>query len=997
MSFDDLPPDPDEPARPGPVAARRSNRGRVLLLTLGTLAVLAVLFYIFTGLYTDLLWYRSAGNGFALVFQTELKLRLLMFVVFGALMAAAVAINCWIAYRTRPAFRGISAEQQGLDRYRVAIDPFRRVLVILVAGLLGLITGASAASEWQTALAFFNSQPFRQNDVQFGLDLSFFAFRLPFWRFLVGFGFGVVVVSLIAAVLVHYLYGGLRLQTPGEKTTPAARAHIAVLLGLFVLMKAASYWYDRYDLVVKDGPRISGGTYTDINAILPAKLILFVIAIICALLFFATVVTRNWLAPALGFGLLVVSAVVIGGIYPFFVQQFQVKPSEPDKEAPYISRNIAATLQAYQLDDIDKQDYSGKADTSQVTGTLPTVRNVRLIDPAVVSPTFTALQQLRGFYAFPDTLDVDRYQLADSQGQVSSREAVVAVRELNPSAIPQHNFANDHTVYTHGQGFVAAYGNQYDSTGSPSFFEQNIPTQGPLTLTPEGGRVYFGENSPDYSIVGAPSGSTPVEFDYNDANNNAVDNTYQGKGGVPMGSLFGRILFATKFGETNILLSDRVNSDSRILWNRDPRDRVQAVAPWLTIDGDAYPAVVDGRVLWVIDGYTTSNDYPYSQRTQLGEATADSISSSSSAIQSQPQDQVNYIRNSVKATVDAYDGTVTLYQWDQDDPVLKVWMQAFPGTVVPYDKIPDSVRAHIRYPEDFFKVQRDLYAKYHISDPKSFYSGQDFWNVPDDPTKSGSGEPQPPYYLTLQMPDQSEPSFSLTTTFAPINRTQLAAFMAVDADDGPDYGRIRVLVLPKSTNVPGPVQIQTQFESDTVISSQLTLLRNGGSQVIFGNLLSLPVAGSMIYVEPVYVRAAAGTTYPLLRKILVGFNGKTVMDDTLAEALSQVLSTSTDNGGGTNGGGTNGGGTNGGGTNGGGTGTGTISAQLAQAIADVAQAEKDAEAAFKAGDWTAYGEAQARLSASIQRATQLAAQAAANPSTKPSPSASGSPSPTPSG
>jgi uncharacterized membrane protein (UPF0182 family) len=983
VSFN-LPPDPDDSSAASAPLPPRRTRSRALVLTLVVLALLVIVFWIFTGLYTDLLWYRSVGtqaDGFSLVFQTQLKIRLLMFVVFGGLMAAAVAVNCWLAYRARPAFRGISAEQQGLDRYRVAIDPYRRVLVILAAGVLGLITGGSAASEWQTALAFFNSQPFNSKDTQFGLDLSFYAFRLPFWRFLVGFGFGIVLVSLVAALLVHYLYGGLRLQTPGDKTTPWARAHIAVLLGLFVLMKAAAYWFDRYELVVKDGPRISGGTYTDINAVLPAKLILFCIAIICALLFFATVVTRNWLAPALGFGLLVLSAIVVGGIYPFFVQSVQVRPSEPDKEAPYIQRNIDATLKAYKLNTIEAQDYSGVSDPKEVNAALPTVRNVRLIDPAVVSPTFTNLQQLRGFYTFPDILDVDRYVVKDANGVTGQREAIIAARELNLNGLSsgQHNFANDHTVYTHGFGFVAAYGNQTDDQGSPAFFESNIPPEGLLTISDNGSRLYFGENSPEYSIVGAPAGKAPVEFDYFDSKGTQIDNTYTGNGGVPMGSLFGRILFATKFGETNILLSDRINSSSQIIWNRDPRDRVQAVAPWLTLDGDAYPAVVDGQIQWIVDGYTTTNGYPYSQRTQLGEATADSVSVGSSAIAAQPAEQVNYIRNSVKAVVDGYTGKVRLYEWDQTDPVLKVWEQAFPGTVQPYDKIPEQLKAHFRYPQDVFKVQRDLYAKYHITDPQRFYSGQDFWIVPDDPTKD-TGQAQPPYYLTLQMPGQSGPSFSLTTAFSPINRPTLAAFMAVDADPGADYGTIRVLQLPKSTNVLGPVQVQTNFESDPTISSQLTLLRNGGSQVVFGNLLSLPVGGSLMYVEPVYIRAASTTTYPTLRKVLVSFNGQTKMDDTLAAALSQVL-------------GTPGAGNNPGPTPPPTTG-GSTNAALKQALADADKALQDSNAALKAGDWAAYGEAQKRLQDAVALAVRLAAVSpTTSPSGTPSPSTSSSPSP----
>jgi uncharacterized membrane protein (UPF0182 family) len=984
-----LPPDPDEPGDVSALRTSRPSRGRALLLTLVVLAVLIIGFWIFTGFYTDLLWFRSVG--FTSVFRKELLTRVLMFVLFGGLMAVAVVVNCWIAYRTRPAFRGMSAEQQGLDRYRVALDPYRRILTIVVAVGLGLVAGASAASEWQTALAFLNSQPFFSSDAQFGVDLSFFMFRLPFWQFLVGFGFGLVVVSLIAAVITHYLYGGLRLQTPGEKTTPAARAHIAVLLGLFVLLKAAAYWFDRYALVVKDGDRISGASYTDVNALLPAKLILFVIAIICALLFFATVVTRNWLAPALGFGLLVLSAIVIGGIYPLFVQSVQVHPSEPDKEAPYIQRNIDATLKAYGLTTVQVKDYAGATDpksipASAITG--GTVQNVRLVDPAVVSPTFKQLQLNRPFYKVGDPLDVDRYSLSSGE-----REAVVAVRELDLSGLAagQHNFANDHTVFTHGFGFIAAYGNSVQSDGSPTFFSYNIPPQGLLKI--DQSRVYFGEYSPDYSIVGAPEGADKVEFDYptdTAGGQGQANYTYQGSGGVAMGSLFGRILFATKFAEPNILLSDRINADSRILWNRDPRDRVTAVAPWLTADGDAYPAVIDGRVVWIVDAYTTNNGYPYSQRTQLGEATTDSLTAASgSAVAAQQSNDVNYIRNSVKATVDAYDGTVTLYAVDDNDPVLKVWESAFPGTVKPSSDIPASLSDHFRYPQDLFKVQRELFAKYHVTDPHAFYGGQDFWKVPDDPTSAGAGSvPQPPYYLTLQMPDQPRATFSLTTTMVPNNRDNLAAFMAVDSEWGADYGTIRVLQLPRSTNVYGPRQVQNAFESDKTIAPTLTLLRQRQSEIIYGNLLSLPIGGAnggLLYVEPVYVRAATGSTYPLLQYVLAGFGNTVAIGEDLKTALAGVFA------------GTGGGGTTQPPPSGGTTPpppSGGTDTALQQAVAAAQKALAASDAALRAGDFAAYGEAQKQLADAIAVIARLTAPTA---SPSPSPTTGATPSPTKTG
>jgi hypothetical protein len=906
------------------------------------------------------------------VFTTQIGTRVALFALFGLVMVLAVGASIWLAYRYRPAFRGLSPEQQSLDRYRVAIDPYRRVVVLAVLGGLGLLAGASAAAEWRSWLLFRNSQPFGSVDAQFGVDLSFFAFRLPFWDFLVAFAFAVVLMSLVAAVVTHYLYGGLRLQSPGEKTTPAARVQIAILLGLFVLLKAVAYWFDRYELVVKDSPRISGATYTDINAVLPAKNILVWIALISAVLFFATVVTRNWLAPGIGFGLLVLSAVILGGIYPAVVQQFQVKPSEPVKEAPYIQRNIDATRTAYRLADAQVADYdaTGIPEPGALEGDRPTVENIRLLDPAVVAPAFKALQQIRGFYVFEDPLDVDRYPLAQ-EGGTQVRDSVVAVRELDLEGLQpgQRNWANDHTVYTHGYGIVAAYGNETRADGAPEFFESDIPPQGLLEVTEP--RVYFGERSPTYSIVGAPEGAKPQELDYPDDTqpNGQANNTYSGKGGVPVGSLFERLLFTAKFQEGNILLSDLVNPESRILWIREPVERIEKVAPWLTLDSDPYPSVVDGRIVWIVDGYTTTNGYPYSRRTSLGEATADSLTSTRAGVIVPVREEVNYIRNSVKATVDAYDGTVTLYEWDQTDPVLKAWRAAFPGTVQDYGTISPDLMQHLRYPEDFFKVQRKLFAEYHVTDPRAFYSGQDFWKVPDDPTAPAPDQAQPPYYLTLQMPGQSAPAFSLTTTFAPFNRDTLAAFMAVNAQPGPDFGTIRVLQLPSNTTIPGPGQVQNNFEADPDVATTLSLLRRGGSEVDLGNLLSLPVGGGVLYVEPVYVRASTGqSSYPLLKKVLVSFGNRIGFADTLPQALDQVFE--------------------------GDAGTSPppdtdgeqppVDDTLEQALADAEQALADADAALKAGDFAAYGEAQQRLADAIARAVAASGGTPATP-TSPSP------------
>ena len=497
-------------------------------------------------------------------------------------------------------------------------------------------------------------------------------------------------------------------------------------------------------------------------------------------------------------------------------------------------------------------------------------------------------------------------------------------------------------------------------------------------------RVYFGELSPQYSIVGAPEGSPPVELDYPDdaSPTGQATNTYDGNGGVPMGSFFGKLLFATKFQDTNILLSDLVNPESQIMWDRSPLTRVEKVAPWLTLDQDPYPVVANGRIQWIVDGYTLSNDYPYSSRVSLSEATSDSISNRVVQSGLLPRDQVNYMRNSVKAVVDAYEGTVTLYAWDETDPVLQTWMKAFPDVVEPKSEIPTEILQHVRYPQDIFKVQRNIMSRYHVTDAVTFYNGTDVWIVPFDPTVSPAQVFQPPYYLTLQMPGKETTAFSLTTTFAPQRRQTLAAFMAVNSDPGPEYGTIEVLQLPSNTTIPGPQQVQNNFESDPVVSSQLNLLRRGGSEVELGNLLSLPFNGGLLYVEPVYIRAAADG-YPLLRKVLAGYGANVALEDTLSAALAKVLNANpealpdtlpdVDLGAGGSGAGGTGGGTTEPDSP---TSTDPLVA-LAQAIEAAQQAYADGQAALADGDFAAYGAAQDRLEIALEQIAS--AEAILNP------------------
>jgi uncharacterized protein len=796
-------------------------------------------------------------------------------------------------------------------------------------------------------------------DPQFGLDVSFFAFKLPLYQALIGWGISTLILAALASAFVHYMYGGIRTQVETERTTVAARVQISILLGLVVLLKAVAYWFDRYALALKEGRLITGLTYTDVNALLPAKAILSAIAVICALLFFANIVRKSWLLPAAGTALMVISSVLIAGIYPGAIQQFQVKPSESSKEAPYIQRNIDSTRAAYDIDNVVMQDYNATLSTSagQLSKDAVTIGNIRLMDPNVLSSTFRQLQQIKPYYGFPESLDIDRYTVNGV-----SRDAVVAVRELNIEGNPSRNWINDHLVYTHGFGFVAAYGNTVDADGKPNFLVGDLPpTKGLGEFQP---RVYFGENVPDYSIIGGKSDS-PVEFDYpDDSSANGQKNyTYTGKGGVPVGSLLNKLIFAIKYGEQRIVLSNLINSESKILFIREPRERVAKVAPWLTLDGDPYPAIVDGKITWIIDGYTTSAGYPYSRSTSLADATADALTTNSAAVTAQANRSVNYIRNSVKATVDAYDGTVTLYQWDQKDPVLKTWMKAFPDTVKPKSAMSANLLEHVRYPEDMFRVQRDILSSYHVQSAAAYYGGQDFWRVPRDPSTFGANAgAQPPYYMTLQMPGADKPAFSLTTPFVPRGgRENLSAFAAVNSNAGPDYGKITVLQLPRSTNIAGPSQVASNFEAKPEVANALSLLRQGGSDVVLGNLLTLPVGNGLLYVQPVYVRATANAAaYPLLQKVLVSFGDVIGFDSTLKGALDQVFGGNSGTSGSTSAGGGN---------------TSSQSSDLASALQSAKQAIADGQAALAKGDFAAYGRAQDRLKSAI--AAAIAAQSRA--------------------
>jgi uncharacterized membrane protein (UPF0182 family) len=678
-------------------------------------------------------------------------------------------------------------------------------------------------------------------------------------------------------------------------------------LGLFLALKAVAYWLDRYGLVYSDrGEVFTGASYTDVNALLVPKTILVFVAAVCALAFFANIVVRNFLLPAMALVLLLISSLVIGVAYPAIVQQFVVRPSADQKEAPYIERAIASTLDAYGLSDVEYRDYAqqntgDEVDTEAAQAALrndtQTIPNARLLDPNVLSATFTARQQIRNVYGFPEKLDIDRYTLPDRQtGEETTRDYVVAVRELDSSGLSenQDTWINRHTVYTHGNGFVAAPANEVvagQEGGEPNFTTRDLPTVGDVPV--EQPRIYYGElikqgGQDVYSVVGAPEGAEPREFDQPEdgSDEGQINNTYDGEGGVSIGSFFRQLTFAIYYRERNFLLSGAVNDESKVLYVRDPRDRVEKAAPFLEIDGDPYPAVIDGRVTWILDGYTTSDAYPYSEARELGTTAQDSLTGAGTT--ALPNDQFNYIRNSVKATVDAYDGTVTLYEWDEDDPVLQTYMKAFPGVVEPREEMSQALVDHVRYPEDLFKLQRDILTRYHVEDPGNFYSQNDRWQVPDDPTQD-TEDAQPPYYILAQRPGDEFASFQLTSALNAFNRENLSSFISASSD--PDtYGEIQVLRLPGNTPFRGPQQVQQSFITNNQVRPDLTLFNSQDSRAVFGNLLTLPIGGSgLLYVEPLYVEGTGENSFPLLQKVLVNFGDRVGYADTLEDALDQVF------------------------------------------------------------------------------------------------------------
>lgn len=880
-------------------------------------AIIAVLLFfgpMLVGMYTDWRWFGSID--YRSVFTTAIIARIVLFIIFGLVAAAVVWAAGFFAWRGRPDSLDMGDLNSPVYQYRQSIEKSMGVLFKVIPAIVGIIAGFIGQSHWRDVMLFLNGQDFGVQDPQFHHDLGFYAFSLPVLQMVVSTLSILLVLAFLIALFGHYILGGIRIGNKAAgvrgSISRSARLQLAITAGLWMVAQVAGYWLERYGLLYSEHDLFTGGSYTDIHAYLPAKIILMIIGVFVAIALFMAIVIKDLRIPGLAVVLMLASSLIIGQAWPLLMERFSVQPNRQAKENESIARNIEATRYAYGLTDDHvtyKENWGGdNVSDDKVASDNATINNLRLLDPEILSPTFTQMQQLKNFYGFPETLSMDRYEI---DGKM--RDFVVAARELDPNELRenQSDWINRHTVYTHGNGFVAAQANTVDEVardagsargGYPIFTVSDLQTQAgesegegetqdaekSLGIKVDQPRIYYGPviasaaDNLDYAITGT-TGENPVEYDTDSTNY-----TYDGEGGVEIGNLFDRTMYAAKYRELNFLLSDRVGSESKLLYDRDPRERVEKVAPWLTTDSATYPAVIDGHLKWIVDGYTTLDSLPYSQRASLSDATQDALNPDGTT-QRLVNDRVGYIRNSVKATVDAYDGSVDLYEFDKEDPVLKAWEGVFPDVVKPESEISDELREHFRYPEDMFKVQRDLLARYHVDDPNVFFNNDAFWSVPNDPTAEESRDlNQPPYYVMAADPETGDPSFQLTTSYRGLNREFLSAHMAVSSD--PDtYGDITVRVLPTNTQTQGPKQAQDAMMSSDQVARDRTLWE-GTNDLHNGNLLALPVGGGeILYLEPIYSqRKDQASAFPKLLRVLVSYKGRVGYAPTIGDALEQV-------------------------------------------------------------------------------------------------------------
>ena len=883
---------------------RRLSRGRiVLIVTVGVLFALFLSLRGLAGFWTDWMWFDSLG--LSSVFTGVLGAKIALGVIFTAAFFVMMLINLVVADRIGPKVRQSGPEDELLDRYHATIGRRTKTVRVVVSLVLALIAGLGMSGDWNQWILFRNGGSFGVNDQTFNTDVGFYVFKLPFYSSIVNWLFAAGVIILIATVVAHYLNGGIRLQTPGQRVTPQVKAHISVLLGMLALVKAADYWLQRYALTYSTRGTVDGATYTDVKAQLPAIYLLLFIALLSFVLFIVNIWRRGWTLPVVAVGLWALVSIVAGVGYPAFIQRFVVEPEESAREAPYIDHNIDATRTALGLSNVDTQPFLYNQDknvaTQNVNDNPGTIRNIRLLDPTIVEPTYQRLQSQYSQLRFNE-LDVDRYPIRTPGGEIANTQVVIGTRDLNVSQIPQSSWEGQHLAYTHGYGVALAPANATTTQGRPDFLIRNVPqivdTQriNADISTPQ---LYYGENVSGYAITNA----SREEIDFVEADGQTKFTEYSGSGGVKLDSFFKKAAYGLRFSDWNLVVSNFLNSESRIVYQRDIRQRIEAVAPFMQFDTDPYPVIEGGRVVYIFDGYTTTDRYPNAQRVDASGLPAGS---------SLGGKRFNYIRNSVKAVVDTYDGTVKLYVVDPSDPIVTAYQKAFPALFAGVDEMPAELKAHWRYPEDLFRVQTNMFGRYHISDPTAFYEKTSSWSVAQDPGSTVNGAASivtanqtlngttilrtkevriSPVYSLIRLPGQATESFVMLRPFVPYSeddsKKTLTSFMVANSDPA-QYGKLTVYEMPSGFNIDGPAIVNANILSDPEVSKYTTLLNQQGSRTQFGSLMLTPVNNSIIYVRPLYVSSDNNTQIPELKQVIAVFGGQVVMKPTLREAL-QVL------------------------------------------------------------------------------------------------------------
>jgi uncharacterized membrane protein (UPF0182 family) len=847
------------------VAEQQGSRGRTIAILIGALFVVVAFAQVAATFYTDWLWFQELDQtGVFWTARLSLWITGLVFaVVFFAIVYANVLIARRFAPKRLPPPVYIEGQPQDLEqvvgRVREATAPILRWLLFGVTAVMAVFVGAALAEEWPVLQLALNTQPFGVDDPQFGMDVGFYVFTLPALRLIADFLFWTLIVALVGSFVVHVLDGAVRPRARMGVFAPHVKAHLSALAALVLLAKAFDYYLDIFELNFSPRGQVLGASYTDVNAQLPALWILLFIAIGCAVALLVNIRLKGWRLPIVTLGVLFVASFALGVIWPAAVQQFRVEPNEVAAEAPYIERNITATRAAFGLDDVTVEPFPATEalTTEDIVENRVTIENVRLWDPNVVVESYKQLQEIRLYYEFYD-VDVDRYTIDDEYDQVLISGREMAVEQLDDRA---QTWVNQHLFYTHGYGAVVSPVNLADTNGYPSFIVKDIPPQTDTDLEIDQSRLYYGEGQSNYVV--APSGLD--EFDYPTEEQEPAKNNYDGEGGVPTGSLGRRLAFALRFGTTRMLLSEFIQDDSRTLFNRTLEERIGELAPWLWLDGDPYLAIIDGRLTWIVDGYTYTSMFPYSQPLATG--------------------GFNYMRNSVKATVDAYDGTTTIYAFDEEDPVLAAWGEVFPDLLTPAEEMPEEVRLHLRYPEDLFRIQAEVYKTYHMLDPNVFYNKEDQWEIPGE--RREDGEVMLPYYVLMRLPGADSEEFILMQPFTPRNKDNMIGWMAAGCDPE-NYGRRLVYTFPKGELVFGPEQVSARINQEPEISQQLSLWNQRGSGVLFGNMLVIPIEESVVFVQPLYLRAEE-TPIPQLTRVIVAFGDRVAMEPDLPSALIEVF------------------------------------------------------------------------------------------------------------